>query len=184
MLGGWALQQEIEHPGSMLAADGSVDLQGALFQLFEHLPANQVLTVGAIVLIGIFFVTSADSGALVMGMIATGGDAEPRRWVRVFFTLATAVLAVALLLAGGLSALQTAAITIALPFSIVMLLICWATVIAFRRERRVYDRAERAQLVEYVGEHYGLDVESGNEEGVRMPRWLASRRRARAEARE
>ena len=177
MLGGGALQQEIEHPGSMPAADGSVDLQGALFQLFEHLPANQVL-------IGIFFVTSADSGALVMGMIATGGDAEPRRWVRVFFTLATAVLAVALLLAGGLSALQTAAITIALPFSIVMLLICWATVIAFRRERRVYDRAERAQLVEYVGEHYGLDVESGNEEGVRMPRWLASRRRARAEARE
>ncbi len=119
-----------------------------------------------------------------MGMIATGGDAEPRRWVRVFFTLATAVLAIALLLAGGLAALQTAAITIALPFSIVMLLICWATVIAFRRERRVYDRAERAQLVEYVGEHYGLDVESGNEEGVRMPRWLASRRRARAEARE
>ena len=48
----------------------------------------------------------------------------------------------------------------------------------------MYDRAERAQLVEYVGEHYGLDVESGNEEGVRMPRWLASRRRARAEARE
>lgn len=184
VLGGSALQQELEHPGSMLAVDGSVDLQGALFQLFEHLPANQVLTVGAIVLIGIFFVTSADSGALVMGMIATGGDAEPRRWVRVFFTLATAVLAIALLLAGGLAALQTAAITIALPFSIVMLLICWATVIAFRRERRVYDRAERAQLVEYVGEHYGLDVESGNEEGVRMPRWLASRRRARAEARE
>ena len=106
----------------------------------------------------------------------TGGDAEPKRWIRVFFTLATAVLAVALLLAGGLSALQTAAITIALPFSVVMLLICWATVIAFRRERRVYERAERAQLVDYVGEHYGLDVETGNEQGVRMPRWWRARR--------
>ena len=176
VLGGSALYQEIHSPGSMLADDGSVDLQGALFQLFQHLPATQVLTIGAIVLIGIFFVTSADSGALVMGMIATGGDAEPKRWIRVFFTLATAVLAVALLLAGGLSALQTAAITIALPFSVVMLLICWATVIAFRRERRVYERAERAQLVDYVGEHYGLDVETGNEQGVRMPRWWRARR--------
>ncbi|WP_282837855.1 BCCT family transporter [Microbacterium flavum] len=177
VLGGSALAQEMREPGSMLAADGSVDLQGALFQLFQHLPATQVLTIGAIILIGVFFVTSADSGALVMGMIATGGDAEPKRWIRVFFTLATAVLAVALLLAGGLSALQTAAITIALPFSVVMLLICWATVIAFRRERRVYERAERAQLVDYVGERYGLDVESGNEQGVRMPGWLRSRRR-------
>jgi hypothetical protein len=141
-----------------------------------------VLTIGAILLIGIFFVTSADSGALVMGMIATGGDAEPKRWIRVFFTLATAVLAVALLLAGGLSALQTAAITIALPFSVVMLLICWATVIAFRRERRVYERAERAQLVDYVGEHYGLDVETGNEQGVRMPRWWRARRHPRPDA--
>ena len=176
VLGGSALYQEIQSPGSMLAADGSVDLQGALFQLFQHLPGTQVLTLGAILLIGIFFVTSADSGALVMGMIATGGDAEPKRWIRVFFTLATAVLAVALLLAGGLSALQTAAITIALPFSVVMLLICWATVIAFRRERRVYERAERAQLVDYVGEHYGLDVETGNEQGVRMPRWWRARR--------
>ncbi len=169
VLGGSALYQEIQSPGSMLAADGSVDLQGALFQLFQHLPGTRVLTLGAILLIGIFFVTSADSGALVMGMIATGGDAEPKRWIRVFFTLATAVLAVALLLAGGLSALQTAAITIALPFSVVMLLICWATVIAFRRERRVYERAERAQLVDYVGEHYGLDVETGNEQGARHP---------------
>jgi choline/glycine/proline betaine transport protein len=101
VLGGSALYQELTVPGSMLAADGTVDLQGALFQLFAHLPAGPVLTVGAILLIGIFFVTSADSGALVMGMLATGGDVEPKRWVRVFFTLATAVLAVALLLAGG-----------------------------------------------------------------------------------
>ncbi len=178
MLGGTSLQQEVREPGSMLAADGSVDLQGALFQLLAQLPASQVLIIGAILLIGIFFITSADSGALVMGMIATGGDVEPRRWIRVFFTLVTAVLAVALLLAGGLTALQTAAITIALPFSVVMLLMCWSTVIAFQRERRVYDKAERAQLVDYVGEHYGLDVESGNERGVRLPTlWRTPRKR-------
>nr|WP_241965287.1 BCCT family transporter [Microbacterium telephonicum] len=174
VLGGSAIYLELTQPGSMTAADGTVDLQGALFQLFTHLPGTPVLTIGAIILIAVFFITSSDSGALVMGMIATGGDQEPRRWLRVFFTLATAVLATALLVAGGLTALQTAAITIALPFSVVMLLICWATVIAFRRERKVYDGAQRAQFVEYIGDHYGLDVEEENERGVRIP-WLRRR---------
>lgn len=174
VLGGSALFQELANPGSMLAADGTVNLQGALFQLLEGLPAGGALTIGAIVLIAVFFVTSADSGALVMGMIATGGNPEPPRWVRVFFVLTTAALASALLLAGGLEALQTAAILIALPFSIVMLMMCWATILAFQRERRAYARAERAQFIERIGDHYGLDVEEPNERGVRFP-WLGKR---------
>lgn len=177
VLGGSALFQEIANPGSMLNADGGVDSQGALFQLLSHLPGSLVLTIGAIVLIVIFFVTSADSGALVMGMIATGGEAEPRNWVRIFFTLASSGLAVALLLSGGLQAMQTAAIIIALPFSVVMLLMCWSTVVAFRRERRVYGDAQRTQFVEYIGEHYGLEVESENERGLRLPALRSARRK-------
>lgn len=175
VLGGSALFRELETPGSLVSADGQVDLQGSLFQLLEFFPATPVLTIGAIILIAIFFVTSADSGALVMGMIATGGTPEPARWVRIFFTLATATLAIALLIAGGLDALQTAAIIIALPFSVVMLLMCWSTIIAFQRERRVYDRAQRAQLLDQIGDHYGLEVETPNESGLR----LRSRRRRR-----
>ncbi|WP_368498043.1 BCCT family transporter [Herbiconiux sp. A18JL235] len=178
VLGGSALFRELQNPGSMLDAAGEVDKEGALFQLFETLPATPVLTVGAIVLIAIFFITSADSGALVMGMIATGGAPEPARWVRVFFTLATAGLAIALLIAGGLSALQTAATIIAFPFSIVMLLMCWSTVIAFQRERRLYERAQHAQLLEKVGERYGLEVESPNESGLRLRPWSRRRREA------
>ncbi|TXR58268.1 BCCT family transporter [Quadrisphaera setariae] len=179
VIGGTAVVRELREPGSMLTPEGTVDLQGALFQLFEALPGAPVLVVGAILLIVVFFVTSADSGALVMGMIATGGSAEPARWVRVFFTLATAVLASALLVAGGsdgLTALQSAAIMVALPFSVVMLLMCWATVIAFRRERRLYDRAQRGQLLAQIGDHYGLEVEGPNEGGWGTPRW--TRRRA------
>lgn len=168
VLGGSALYLELTQPGTMTGADGSVNLQGALFQLFANVPAGGVLTVGAMILIAVFFITSADSGALVMGMIASGGDPEPRRWVRVFFVALTAVLASALLLAGGLTALQTAAIIIALPFSIVMLMMCWSTVLAFRRERASYDRAERAQFVEYIGDHYGLEVEEPNERGLQI----------------
>jgi choline/glycine/proline betaine transport protein len=169
VLGGSALYLELTDPGSLTGPDGAVEVQGALFELLATLPAGGVLTVGAIVLIAVFFITSADSGALVMGMIATGGSTEPPRWVRVFFTLTTAALASALLLAGGLTALQTVAILIALPFSIIMLLMCWSTVLAFQRERRAYLRAERAQLLERIGEHYGLEVEEPNERGIIRP---------------
>jgi choline/glycine/proline betaine transport protein len=173
VLGGSAIKLEMDTPGSMTDA-GKVDIEGALFQLFEHLPGTLLLTVGAIILIGIFFVTSADSGALVMGMIASGGNPEPNRPVRALFTFVTAILAIALLIAGGLVALQTAAIIIALPFSIVMLLICWAIVVAFQRERRAYERARRAEFVQQIGERYGLEVEEPNERGV-MFSWFRRR---------
>ncbi|WP_374940948.1 BCCT family transporter [Microbacterium sp. zg.Y1084] len=181
VLGGSALKIETDTPGAMTGPDGTVDIEGALFQLFEYLPGTLLLTIGALILIAIFFVTSADSGALVMGMLATGGNPEPSKPVRVLFTLITAVLAVALLIAGGLVALQTAAIIIALPFSVVMLLICWALVVAFRRERAAYERVQREQFVERIGEHYGLEVELPNEEGVPAPHWARRLARLRGE---
>ncbi len=169
VLGGSALKLELDTPGSMTDADGTVNIEGALFQLFQHLPGTLILTIGALVLIAIFFITSADSGALVMGMLASGGNPEPTRPVRALFTFVTAILAIALLIAGGLVALQTAAIIIALPFSIVMLLICWSTVVAFRRERRAYDLARRRDFVDEIGARYGLEVEEPNERGIRLP---------------
>lgn len=175
VLGGSALYLELNDPGSMTLPDGTVDVEGSIFQLLQYFPGSQVLTVGVMILIAVFFVTSSDSGALVMGMIATGGNQEPARWVRTFFTLVTAVLAVALLLTGGLTAIQTAAITIALPFSVVMLLMCWSTIVAFRRERQAYEHARRDAFVERIGDHYGLEVEEPDQRGVnwpRLPRWL------------
>jgi len=166
VLGGTAIYGELSGTVSLVGADGSVNVSTALFQMLESVPGTVFLSVGFLILIGIFFVTSADSGALVMGMIATGGEEEPKRWVRIFFTLATSFIAFALLLAGGLTALQTAAISIALPFSLVLLAICWATVTAFRREMRAYDKAERAQLRDAIGAHYGLEVEEPNQRGI------------------
>lgn len=158
VLGGTAIYSELSGQGGLIV-DGQVDLQGALFAMLDQLPAGSALTVGAIVLIIIFFVTSADSGALVMGMLATGGAIEPVRWVRVFFACATSLLAIALLLSGGLDALKTAAIIIALPFSVIMLGICWSTYIAFSRESRAYQKAQRAAFVDHIGDYYGLEVD-------------------------
>lgn len=163
VLGGAAIYREISGQGGLVGPDGEVNLEGALFELLAGLPGGSILVVGAIVLIGVFFVTSADSGSLVMGMIATGGQPEPKNWIRVFFATVTSLVAIALLLAGGLNALKTAAITMALPFSVVMILMCWATVIAFGRELRAYERAERDLLVDRVGDYYGLEVDGPTE---------------------
>ncbi|WIE64855.1 BCCT family transporter [Curtobacterium sp. MCLR17_036] len=166
VLGGAAIHRQMEGSGGLVGSDGTVDVEGSLFTLLGDLPAGIVLTFGAILLIGVFFVTSSDSGSLVMAMIASGGDIEPKNWLRVFFAGVSALLAVALLLTGGLNALKTAAITTALPFSVVLLLTCWSTIIAFTRERRAYDRAERALLLERVGEYYGLEVDARAERGI------------------
>jgi choline/glycine/proline betaine transport protein len=182
VLGGAAIHRQAQGSGGLIGADGSVDVEGSLFALLGDLPAGTVLTFGAILLIGVFFVTSADSGCLVMAMIASGGQIEPKTWLRVFFATATALLAVALLLTGGLDALKTAAITTALPFSIVLLLTCWSTAIAFTRERRAYDKAERDVLLEHIGAYYGLEVDAplaaGAHDGRTRP-WDTVRRRLR-----
>ncbi|MFB7891800.1 BCCT family transporter [Microbacterium sp. NPDC056044] len=175
VLGGTAIWLELTGQADLTGADGAVQVETALFSMLAEVPGSAIVTVGVIILIGIFFVTSADSGSLVMSMLATGGQAEPKRWVRVFFTLATALIALTLLFAGGLQALQTAAISIALPFSLVMIAICWATVIAFRREIRAYDKAERAQFRDQIGRYYGLEVEEPTQRGV-FGRWRPRRR--------
>lgn len=178
VLGGAAIHQQTDGAGGLVGADGSVDIEGSLFALLGGLPAGTVLTFGAILLIGVFFVTSSDSGSLVMAMIASGGDIEPRNWLRVFFAVLAALLAIALLLTGGLDALKTAAITTALPFSVVLLLSCWSTMIAFTRERRAYDKAERDLLLDRIGVHYGLEVEAPSERGLVVP-WRALKRKVR-----
>lgn len=78
MLGGAAIDPQINGGDGLIGADGSNDIEGALFTLLSDLPAGTVLTFGAILLIGVFFVTSSDSGSLVMAMIASGGTSSRR----------------------------------------------------------------------------------------------------------
>ena len=97
----------------------------ALFAFFELLPWSSVMSVFAIAMVAVFFVTSADSGALVVDLLASGGADRTPVWQRIFWSLAMGAVAIALLLADGLTALQTATIASALPFSIILLLSLW-----------------------------------------------------------
>ncbi|PYE32314.1 choline/glycine/proline betaine transport protein [Idiomarina fontislapidosi] len=94
----------------------------ALFKLFENLPLTNVLSFATVLLIITFFVTSSDSGSLVVDSLASGGVGETPVWQRVFWASIEGLIAAVLLVAGGLNALQTAAITSALPFSIIILI--------------------------------------------------------------
>ncbi|PPB50883.1 choline transporter [Arthrobacter pityocampae] len=145
VLGGSAIYREIFGQGGLIAEDGTVDTENALFGLLEGLPGGPALLIGAIVLIAVFFITSADSGALVMSMISTGGDPNPKNWIRVFWAVLAAFVAIALLLVGdaGLSSIQTAAILTALPFSVVMLAMCVSTAKAFHGEHRAWQTLQR-----------------------------------------
>ena len=95
-----------------------------LFAMLDGLPLAQISSIAATLVIITFFVTSSDSGSLVIDMLASGGNPNPPVGQRVFWAVSEGAVAAVLLLAGGLGALQTAAITTGLPFTIVLLLMC------------------------------------------------------------
>lgn len=132
ILGGAALFQQMAHQAgdgvpSLAEPDGTIDSSAVLFNLLEGFPMGTLLAGVAIVLVAIFFITSSDSGSLVVDMLASGGDPDPPTWSRVLWSVIEGLVAVALLLAGGLAALQTGAILVSVPFSVIMVLMCFAT---------------------------------------------------------
>ncbi|MBY6364549.1 BCCT family transporter [Rhodococcoides corynebacterioides] len=121
--------------GSMTNADGAVDVDTSLFQLLDGLPLATITSVLAILVIVFFFVTSSDSGSLVIDILSTGGDLETPKITRVFWSVLEGIAAAVLLLIGGsgsLTALQTASIATAVPFSVVLVLACVSMLKAFR----------------------------------------------------
>lgn len=97
----------------------------ALFVFLERMPLASVTSMIAICMVVVFFVTSADSGALVIDLLASKENEPSPVWQRVFWSSLTGVVAIALLLTDGLTALQTATIASALPFSIILLVALW-----------------------------------------------------------
>ena len=100
----------------------------SLFVFLENFPLSLITSILAVVVIISFFVTSSDSGSMVIDIITSGGNPDPPRPQRLFWAITEGVVAAALLMGGGLVALQTAAITTGLPFAVVLLIMCWAIV--------------------------------------------------------
>lgn len=122
IFGDTALNMIMNEGYTALITEVQNDTAIALFKLYEQLPLTSIVSFITVILIMTFFVTSSDSGSLVIDSLASGGAAKTPVWQRVFWATMEGLVASALLIAGGLSALQTMSITSALPFSIIMLL--------------------------------------------------------------
>ena len=93
----------------------------ALYKMLEQLPLASLLSFVSVVLLVIFFITSSDSASLVVDMISAGGKLEAPAAQRVFWCTLEGMVAIALLLGGGLESLQAASLIAGLPFSVLLI---------------------------------------------------------------
>jgi choline/glycine/proline betaine transport protein len=118
--GGSALWLELEQAAG-IASEVKENVATSIYQLFEHFPLAEVTNFAAIVLVISFFVTSSDSGSLVVDAFTSGGKLRSPVTQRVFWASMEGAVAAILLVGGGLKALQTAAITTGLPFAVILI---------------------------------------------------------------
>jgi choline-glycine betaine transporter len=141
----------------------SQPVEGQLFGLLHTLPAGGVLSVIAMVLIAIFFVSGADAASVVMGTLSQRGSIDPSRWVVVFWGVVMGAIAIIMLLVGregeALTGIQDITIIMAAPFAVVMVVLCTALAKDLRNDplMRRDDRSAQAveQAVEYGTQNYG-----------------------------
>jgi len=127
--GGSAIADMIANPESSAVKANVIDAykpELSLFAMLEGLPLSSITSTIGIVLVIVFFVTSSDSGSLVIDTITAGGKIDAPVPQRVFWCTFEGLVAIALLLGGGLTSLQAMVISTGLPFTIVLLLMCWA----------------------------------------------------------
>lgn len=117
--------------------------ENVLFALFSHLPASMTMSAIALVLLVVFFVTSADSAVLVLASMSSDVPGDPPAWRKLAWGVAIAVVAAALLLAGGLDALQGLVTVSALPFALLMMLVIVALYRTLAHAQRVRRRREQ-----------------------------------------
>ncbi len=118
--------------GALSALAGNADV--LLFAFFEQFPLATPLCILALIMVVVFFITSADSGILVMNSIASGSKPNPPKWQNIFWAILLAVISIALLSAGGISSLQTMTLVTALPFGLIMLILCFCLFKALRTD--------------------------------------------------
>ena len=138
VFGGIAIDQVANNIGS-LGANGITEASMTTFQMIEQLPLANIVSVIGIALVLIFFITSSDSGSLVIDSITAGGKIDAPVPQRIFWATIEGAIAAALLWIGGteaMQALQAGTISTGLPFTFVLLLMCVSLILGLRTEKR------------------------------------------------
>ncbi|WP_448262398.1 BCCT family transporter [Microbacterium aurum] len=147
IFGGTAIKFDMDGAGEIGAA-ATENVNSAFFEMLSNLPLPQLTAVLAILLVVLFFISGADANTFVLSMLSSRGALEPSRAVLGLWGTLTGACAVVLLLAGGLAALQQAAMLSALPFTIVLAMLAVSLVIQLRNDPHFDDTRDvrRADL--------------------------------------
>ncbi|MFW6308989.1 MAG: BCCT family transporter [bacterium] len=134
----------------------NIDVSSAIFATMSNFPLGGLMSVLVTILISTFFITSADSGTFVMGMLTSGGILEPSLRSKVTWGVFEGFIAIVLLLAGGLSAVQNAAIAVSFPFMIVV----WFAIYSFFKElKKDHNVLVKDEFIGALNENTDEDVE-------------------------
>ena len=140
--GGLAIFTELELGGTVQQTVMQSGSAYAMFELLGAFPLSTVTSIVAVAVVVTFFVTSADSGSQVIALVTAGGKLDVPRPQRMLWAIVVGVVAAALLVGGGLDALQTAAITTGLPFAVVILVLIYTLFKGLAREHAVLEAIE------------------------------------------
>ncbi len=134
IFGGTALNMELTQSLG-LSAVAVQDYSMAIFAMLEHLPLGSFLSLLTVILVIVFFVTSADSATFVLGIMTSQGNMNPSQVIKVSWGLMQSSTAAILIFSGGLLALQKMSITAALPLTFIMLIMCYSLLSALASEQ-------------------------------------------------
>jgi len=137
IFGNSALDQVLHHGQEHLAQLAVDNPPTVLYALLDNYPWSRAVITVTVIVSFIFFVTSADSGTVVLSTLSSHGGApedDGPRWLRVFWGVMTGLVTAGLLLAGSMDALKSAVVLASLPFSVVLLLMLWGLTRALGEE--------------------------------------------------
>jgi glycine betaine transporter len=133
IFGGTAIRSDMDGKSDIATATAN-NVNSAFFEMLAQLPLANITSIIAIVLVVLFFVSGADANTFVLSMLSSRGALEPSRGVLSVWGIITGLCAVVLLMAGGLAALQQAAMLSALPFTIILALLAISLIIQLRKD--------------------------------------------------
>ena len=157
------------HGSEDIVAAVNNDVATAMFVMLNHFPLSQVLSFAAIVLVTIFFVTSSDSGSLVVDHLTSGGKLDSPTPQRVFWAIMEGIIAAVLLIGGGLATLLTASVSTGLLFAFVLLISVYSLYVGFSQETYVENAVKRAVSTAKEGYRVQEAVTSAIENGEDTP---------------
>ncbi|RAI03091.1 choline transporter [Acuticoccus sediminis] len=169
--GGTAIHMEMTGDPGLIEAT-KADYGDAVFKLIEYFPMTNVLAVVIMVMIVVWFVTSSDSGSFVIDMLTAGGDRDPPKIQRIFWATTEGAVAAVLLVAGGLNALQAAAVVAGFPFAFVLIALGYGLMRALGRDKLIlYRQAQLYRTAEEVDANTPPEIKHWEEsEPIPRPR--------------